>query len=123
MTKEQLTKAFELRVDGLTYDEIAEHMGVSRQAVHEALHRAMDNGRVYAKCVYPGLRRWMIDHNISRRQLALALRPGVKPGWLYYKLEGRFRLSMGDVKAILKYTGMTFEEAFGEEEQDGTANE
>ena len=114
MTKEQLNRAFEMRMEGATYDEIGSCMGISRQAVHEALHRAMKSEEKRWDCAYPGLKRWMIDHEINRNQLAKAIKPEKSACWIYEKLHGSGSFSITEIRAILDYTGLSFEQAFGE---------
>ncbi len=114
-SKENLMKMFEMHLDGISHAEIAKEFGLSRQRVHQIVgNNAFLPGRPIRKCAFPGLAKWMFEHGISTKQLAEVLNC-MNYYTLGYKLRGIYQFTMPEIKAILAYTGLTFEEAFGEE--------
>lgn len=99
----------ECRKRGMTYQAIANLYGVSKQAVHEAIKGRKNRG-IHVKpqsVVFPGLRKWMCENHVFIKELetrtGLCLRSGLSSG----------RINNTKVNAILKVTGLTYEEAFG----------
>lgn len=98
----------EYRKRGMTYQAIADLYGVSKQAVHEAIQGRKDRC-IHIKpqsVVFHGLRKWMCDNHVFIKDLedktGLNLRNALSSG----------RISNAKVNAILKVTGLTYEEAF-----------
>lgn len=113
-SKENLMKMFEMHLDGISHAEIAKEFGLSRQRVHQIVgNNTILPGRPIRKCAFPGLVKWMFEHGISTKQLTVVL--NINYYTLGYKLRGVHHFTMPEIKAILAYTGLTFEEAFGEE--------
>lgn len=101
----------ELHDNGMSYQEIANHFGVSRQAVYACLKHepVAKRGRppVY-NTVFPNLSKWLKDNHTSI--CAVEASTGVR---LAYGLRtGRVKKPVID--AVLKVTGMTYEEAFAQ---------
>lgn len=71
------------------------------------------NGCLPFACVYPGLKAWMRrnDWNVSR----LADAADLFSNTLSNNLSGRTEIKMYTIRKILETTGLTFEEAFGEQ--------
>ena len=103
---------------GMTYEEIAEIFGVTRQAVHHALTRTPgDNFResTVRKIRFVGLRNWMLKHRVNL--VELEKRCGDKR--MACLTNSQFNPSKKNIDAILAATGLTYEECFKEDEQDG----
>ena len=64
-------------------------------------------------CIYPGLKLWMWDNDWNTRRLAHEA--GLPYGTLINNLNGTTEMRMRTIRRILKATGLTFEQAFGEE--------
>ena len=64
-------------------------------------------------CIYPGLKLWMQrnEWNVYR----LAHEAGLPYSTLYQNMSGNTEMKMYTIRRILKATGLTFEQAFGEE--------
>lgn len=99
----------ELRDKGMTYQQIAEHFGVSKQAVHQSIC----NSRVYARCVYPALRDWMTERHMSIVELSNAI--GMKYKATRAFLLGEVVPKKPIIDAMIGLTGMTYEEMFADE--------
>lgn len=119
MTREQKIEAFTMRIDGYSYQEIANKMGISRQGIRDCLQRSVlrdsRNARLSARCVYPNILKYMRDHKMNISSFADAA--GLTKGSVSRILEGK-NLSRTSIDKILKVTGMTYEEAFWREENE-----
>ena len=118
----------QLREQNKTYQEIGDELGISRQRVGVYLKTVNPRGyKAWTKerCVYVGLREWLIENQCTARQFILQL------GYTYHTntadrwsrlLRGVTRLDMDDIKSIIRLTGKTFEELFIVD-KDGADNE
>ncbi len=60
------------RNSGLTFREIADKYGVSKQFVHQMCSESTDSlfrGWLKERCIYVNLRNWMNDNKISKKEL------------------------------------------------------
>ena len=116
-------RARELRDQGLTYKEIAEIMGVTKQCI--AMMCGKENPshfRMFSDSLaYPNLRKWLNTNKVSMAEFVR--RCGYVPygsqqaqfrSWMY----GRNDPSKRIIDACLKATGMTYEELFYREVQE-----
>lgn len=103
-----------LREKGMTYDEIGEIFGVTKQAVHDSLTKNRDGFHKSAvqKVKYIGLRNWMFENRVKISELSK--RCGV--GSIHKSLTGDTEPRKSTIDALLKITGMTYEECFKEDE-------
>lgn len=114
-SKEDLMKMFEMHLDGKTHAEIGRHFGVSRERVRQIVgNNSRLPGRPVSGHVYPSIAKWMFERSVSAAQMAEEL-DCMCYATLVSKLRGRYQFTLQEIKAILAYTGMTFETAFGEE--------
>lgn len=106
-----------LREKGMTYEEIGELFGVSKQCVHDAVTKNRDGFHEAAtlKIRYSGLRNWMLENRIGLNDLSK--RCGVARERLYHNLVRECDPRKNTIDAILAATGLTYEECFKE---DGT---
>lgn len=74
----------------------------------------------YKKWIFPGLQTWFLKNNQTEVQFAAKI--GVDNNTLSRWMRGKTEIPLFGVKAILKETGMTFEQAFAEKRplQDGS---
>lgn len=114
-------KMFEMRVNGATYQEIADYFHVTKQYVHSTLSQFVGEGYTVGtvKCVYPGLKRWMLTTGTSAKEINKKLQMCSHPSMFYNRIRGKTQFTIQEVKKILAFTGLTFEEAFGEEDIPG----
>ena len=112
MTKVDISKACEMRTNGATYEEIGSYFGVSKQYVYQIMK---EHGFTKTrKSVYPGIDGWLFKNDMTWGTFA-PLAFGVRHSNTIYKIRnGSQRLHLNQIKSILDFTGMTFEEAFGE---------
>lgn len=110
-----------LRDKGMTYQQIADHLGISYQAVANVLSK--NNPRLFrfiseSGCAYPNLRRWMNENKVGKRELLRRCGLAVAPGnvaRLESYLSGRVDLPKRTIDKILSVTGMSYEEVFWRE--------
>lgn len=118
MTREEKIKAFEMRLDGMTFQEIGDHFGVTRQCIEGYLKPNRTRKKPYKnfKCIYPGLKKWMLENCVSVMTMHDDLHLYANHPTLYRFMKGKALPTMDVIKKILAYTGLTFEEAFGQVE-------
>lgn len=113
MTREDKIKAFAMRVDGHTFQEIADAFGVSRQNIQKVLAFAGAGRARTSQCLYPGIEKWMRENECTAYKLnkMMGLWPDRTTNF-YMRLNGRVRFTLDEIKVLLEVTGMTFDEAF-----------
>lgn len=114
MTKAEKLKMLEMRLDGMTIRQIADAMGVTYQYVQQQFEHIKKYRRKDFACVFPGLKQWMKENAFYIMDFSDLL--GVCYQTILRKLrdeKGGFTLL--EIKTILARTGLTFEEAFGEQ--------
>jgi hypothetical protein len=118
MNREDVINMFQMRVDGCSMEEIAKRFGVTRERVRQIFEAALkDNGRPMARCIYKGLRNWMLTTGNTAYKLCKDVGVWKNTTTLYNRMLGKKQFEIEEIKSILAYTGMTFEEAFGEVEE------
>ena len=118
MNREDKIEVFKMRLDGFTYQEIAEKYGVSRQYINQMLQNVISEKRNKAlnKIVYPNIANWLKDNECSISEFVI--RVGIKRSTLDYKLRGRNKFNSDEIKRILDVTGMKFEECLKMKESE-----
>ena len=101
-----------LRKQGMTYAAIAKKYGVSRQAVHQCVkeYGTLSINIRPTPVVFPGLCQWMCENHIFVADLeqitGKCLRKALSSGKISHK----------NIAAILKATGLSYDQAFGQSE-------
>lgn len=116
MIEAKRKEARRLWEQGYTYEEIAERFDCTEATVYHALKRKAK--RRECKCVYPGLEAWRQKKGLTLT--GMCVQADLDPE-LMKKLSGRLdpnRLYVSHIKSLLALTGLTFEEAFGNVEDD-----
>lgn len=114
VSKQQKLDMFQMRMEGATYQTIAKKYGISRQAAHELLHNTLSSRGASASCTsFPGLQRYMFDHHLSAARLLREIGSPMCYNHFTRKLSGSYGFNLSEIRAILRYTGLTFEQAFG----------
>ena len=107
----KIMECVEMRLRGKTLQEIADHYGCSRQNVHQVLGTIVTDPNK-TSCIYAGLTEWMRVNGCTKKDMAIRI--GMPVATLGYNLRGINSMKIDTVFKILKLTGLTFEEAFGE---------
>lgn len=115
MTKEQKEEVKRLSDAGVTYQAIGERFGVSKQRIHQIVTRPSRRRKQpkTAGIKYPRIKQYLEEHNV--RVTAFATACGVTNTTMWENLRGG-GMRKSTIDAILKVTGLTYEEAFSEEE-------
>lgn len=118
-----------MRLDGCTYQEIADKFGVTKQYIQQSLFPSdgrMSKIRNSEICIYAGLAQFIDDHNVTQRKLAEVINTKCPQGnstRLRRKITGETQFKINEIYKILKFTGMTFEECFALKKSEVKENE
>lgn len=125
LTIDQKVEMYRMRLEVKSYQAIADRFGVSRQYVYQLFgqkYKSEPYRNVNVR--YTGLRQWMNESNCSVAKLARE--SGCTDNHNYVTitsyLQGSPRMDIDSIRKILRFTGLTFEEAFGVEEQEEVPN-
>lgn len=116
MTFEDKRTILEMRLAGRTLQEIADEIGVTRQNVSLFLNQLASErkkGFKPFKCIYPGLKEWMFKNRIGISRIVNDMKLWKSETVMFGRLNGRTNFTIAEINAILEYTGLTYEEAFG----------
>lgn len=109
LTDEEILKSCERRMEGDTWEEIAEDLGVGVSSVYQAVRSRIFAGNAHrGSGVYVNVRRWMRRENVSLDDIAM--NAGYAKSTVRDQLDGRRKLSAVMVKTIVHLGGMTEEE-------------
>lgn len=122
--KEQILEMTQMRLDGYTFQEIADKFKVTKQCVQQKLaaisgSRASFKQGIDIKVIYPNLATWMHDNGITKIKLSEIV--GMKSTatlCISKKLYGETDFKIQEVKKILEHSGQTFEYMFAEKVVD-----
>lgn len=112
-------EAVRMRKDGMSYQEIADRFGVSRQAIN-ALFR--DGKRTDQKqknthlIKYIGIKKYLETNRISIGKFSKMCR--VDNTTMWRNITGQTDMLKRNIDKILLVTGMTYEQAFKEDEKE-----
>lgn len=116
MTEESIKRTLdivEMRLRGLTYQEIADKYGISRQRVYSIFNNGVIGRNKSDDWVYKGLRGWMLENHITSEELGKIINitaPNVRS-----KLYGKADFRLKEIVAIIKKSGLSFEQLFLQE--------
>lgn len=111
MTRGRKCQAYALLMQGRTVHQIADALGTDVEGLARYMLR-MD-AVVSRECACPGIANWLKEHNMTGVELAEAA--GISRQTISNVLVGRTSGNPTTRRAILRATGMSHEEAFGEE--------
>ena len=113
-SRKRAMEMFEMRLDGATYQEIADKYGITRQCVQQTLVYTPKRN-VVEKVVYKGLRDWMRENNVSFKRFHKLISPDTlnhNSSLASSKLKGEREFKLSEIILIIKESGLTFEELF-----------
>lgn len=111
-------QAIALRRKGMTYQEIADSMGVSKAYVAVLLDKTVKTSNFHIWPIelspYPVLTQWMNDHQMTRQELAekLGYSPSTSSCYIITKIMKTDKFTKKEIDKLLEITGMTYEELF-----------
>ena len=108
----ELIDMFTMRVSGNTLQKIGDKYGITRERVRQILLSAIKCPKVtWEGIVYPNLRKWLKDHNLSMLKFGKMV-GFASPSLCEKKLKGMSSFNLEQINKILEITGLTFNEAF-----------
>lgn len=119
--KDRLLEMIKMRLGGCTYQEIADKYGITRQCVQQSIANFAGKERTVRqssldRCIYPNIRKWMLDNDISMIKLSkICGLTDAHIGTVRTKLNGEREFKISEIKEILKESGKTFEYMFSTE--------
>lgn len=102
MTRENLIKMCTMRIDGSTYQEIADELGCTKQNIQQTLTALLgtNESRYYSKSIYPNLTR---EIRIKYHKLTdFSEASGIEYRRLQGLLTGKVKVSVDEALAITK---------------------
>lgn len=102
----------EMRLSGCTYQEIATKYGISRQRVYHIISTASkERIKHYSNnYIYKGLVQWMRENDINTVNLGVIIHNSKQ--LTDAKLCGKSKFNINDIVAIIRESGLTFEQLF-----------
>ena len=115
LTREDKIKAYAMLLDGYSHTAIGQEFGVTKEAIRQIFgniraHKHGPSHKTRESIVYPALRNWLVLNELSVHDFARKL--NLSPEVLMRRLRGKEEFKQGAIEAILKETGLTYEEAF-----------
>ena len=116
MTNRDRAEAYFMRLEGSSFQEIANRFGVSRQCIQQCLNGLCERTprRNLDTIIYPAIKNYMKENRLSFNGFSHSC--GISLGSIVGGLCGKNEISKRVIDAILDVTGMTYEEAFKKEE-------
>lgn len=111
MTNEERIKALQMRLDGKSWEYIANVLGYSKTTVTEDLKACIVHPPRQVNCVYPALKRIIVER-YGGSVYAFARDCGISNNAMYYVLPSKRPPGRKVLSAILSTTGLSYEEAF-----------
>lgn len=104
---------FQLKLSGMSYEDIGQRYGVSKQAVQQLLTDVLSTRSRRRKTAFPGIDQYLLATSSNVTDLYRASQVQDEYNTFLRKLKGITRMDLETIRAILRATGLTFEEAFG----------
>lgn len=116
MTRDERAKAFQMRLDGATWETIGENLNYAPTTVRSDLINCIEFGVKTTRCIYPAIRS-VINQRFFGSMNAFAAHCGVNYSTIYHICNGSTKTPGRRVTdAILLATDLTYEEAFRKED-------
>ena len=112
-------KAMDMRMDGMSLEEIAQVMGCTRQNVYVLLQKAKENldNPVYKRganaCVYPAIRKFMLENNLTAQWMSNQV--GIQNTHMVQILHGKLDIRLSTARKIAAVCGLPIDVAFDTE--------
>lgn len=111
----EIREMIDLRLQGYSFQEIADKYGVTRQNVRSKIESVLRKDRpltvLIQRCKYPKLKEWFIDNKCTATEIADNIFDGCY-NVAKNKLNGNTNLVLPEIIKIIEYTGETFENLF-----------
>lgn len=117
LTREQKIEIFVMRTDGYTMQEIADRFGMTKENVRRVINGLLDKKPACTGNMYPAIRLAFRRKGIGVPGISKST--GINVNTLYRAVRLDGNPSKKTIDSILAATGLTYEEAFGKEADDG----
>ena len=121
MTEQQM-RAFELRMNGMTYEQIGSALGCTKQNVMILLENGLKSinvtkrrGRARKDGVYPNINQRMLEMDMTYTELSQLT--GISANALRQMLTVKRDILLGNARKIAHALELSVEEAFAEEDE------
>ena len=111
MTRKERELAFEMRLDGKTWEEIAEAIGYDAESVRQDLMRAIYNRNKGNAIIYPAIADY-VKENCNGSIYSFACRCNMSKSTMYGIICEGEKPSRKSASKILAETGLKYKEAF-----------
>lgn len=109
-------KARQLREEGLTYQQIGNALGCSKQYIAQILGKQdVRKFRYFKNCIYPNISKWMNDNKVSLAEFVRRMGHQALPNnisTLRYVLIGKTHPRKPYIDLMINITGMPYEVLF-----------
>lgn len=117
-------RAINLRIESMTYEQIAKEMGVTRQRVEQLVKRSIDKSEAYKKGIYKPKssktrynpveknKLWNLRKSMKINQNELAKLLQITIGSYSKKESGANEFKLSEIKKLCEFFGKTFEDIF-----------
>lgn len=126
MKNSELLRAFEMRLEGKTFNEIGRKLHYDVSAIERSLIKAVKNegkwNRTLRKIVFPTIVDYMIEHELTVTRLYNTAygKAGSPPWWFYAQLYGECSVTDRVSDRLTQLMQMPYKEIFRrDEENDG----
>ena len=119
LSDDDISQAATMRENGASLQEIADSLGVSRQWIGVILHgtgRVTYKPRNMNRIIYPTIRNFLEKNRMSITRFSVLC--NVSHITIYRGITGEKDMLKRTIDQILRVTGMTYEEAFKEDEKE-----
>lgn len=121
---ERNQQMIEMVREGFTYKQIGRVYGVSKQRVHQIVSQG--DVRYFhpitkERCIFNGIRNWMNANKVDVASITRKIYGNTSPTChqkLRSYLVGKNEMRMSTIEKLLEITGLTFEQAFKEKDNE-----
>jgi predicted transcriptional regulator len=110
LTREERELAFAMRLDGKTWEEIAEAIGYDTESVRKDIERVLHR-KHYSRIIYPAIKDY-IQRECNGSIYSFACRCNMSKSTMYSIICEGEKPSRKSVAKILEETGLKYKEAF-----------
>lgn len=114
MTEDEKSEIKRLRDEGLTYQEIGNKFGVTKQCIQQLCKRM--GSPIYMKAIskikYPQIRNFLFENRMGIGEMNEIVFKGKRQHYLRDRLSGRVCISLEDAQKIAKFVGLSIEQCF-----------
>lgn len=119
LSDDDISRAKTMRKNGDSLQKIADSLGVSRQWIWVIIHRddhVTYQQKLLNRVIFPKIRNYLYKNRISITQFSALC--NVSYMTIYRGITGQTDILKRTIDQILRVTGMTYEEAFKEDEKE-----